>query len=146
MFRSGSFHPGLWNDLLAVPQTFLQIKLSKLGHILGAEEKSPATFGNALWTGFPEITCNSKRFEKPWFQVFYKSLAGTLCNNSGKHICVQAVVEKIFSRISGNRGVKKASKPVISRNNARFIKGNTACHGKKIFYSDGRVENLGKGT
>ena len=92
MLGCGNFHPEFRNDLLAVPFAFLQIKLSKFSHVFRTKEKSPSSLGNALRTGFPEITGNAKGSEKPRLQILCKCLTSALCDNCGKNIGVQTVV------------------------------------------------------
>ena len=111
---SGNFHPEFRDDLFAVPFALLKIKLAKFCHVLGAEEKSPAAFGNAFGTCFPEIAGDSKGLEKSWFQVFGESLASAFCHDSGQNVGIQAVVQEIFPGIAGDGRIHVAGKPVVA--------------------------------
>ena len=141
----GSLHPAFRNDLFSLPFPLLEIKLSKLGHILCTEEKPPAAFCDPGRTGFPEILCDSQRLKKPWLQIFGQGFPSALCDNGRQHIGVHAVVLKNLTGSSVYCRIQIAGYPVISGYNTGFIKGDPTGHGQEIFHCDHRPENFQQG-
>ena len=134
LFAGGRFDPAFGNQLLAVPQTFLQIELTELGDVLSLDAQPPAASVDPTRASFPSRIFDAQWLEQTRVQILQQRHAGNLLQDSRAHICGHAVVEKVGAGRMLDRMGQKDARPVVIVH-PRWLGVVAGGHGQQIVHA-----------